>query len=463
MANDTGTLALLVGGGPAPGINGVISAVTIEARNNQIPVIGFRDGFKWLVDPAVNWQDPTCPGYHRLVIDDIRTLDDARNVIDVRNIHMRGGSILGTSRTNPTKPPELLDRVLTALNRLNVTRLVTIGGDDTAYSASQVYARAGGSIQVAHVPKTIDNDLPLPESTPTFGFETARHVGAQVVRNLAEDARTTSRWYLIISMGRAAGFLALGIGKAAAATLTLIPEEFPELPAEQRPEKDLNKPLRQLSMQHLCDIIIGSIVKRRSQQRPYGVVVLAEGLLEALGETRLMEDEGLRMGRYGKLKRDPHGHLRLGEIEFGRMVKDCLTERMKELNIAPPDFIDKDLGYELRSADPIPFDLEYTRDLGYGAVKFLRSEKAREFGAIISFEAGRLRPLPFEEMIVKETKRMRPRKVNVDGEAFEVARRYMIRLEKSDFQDATAEPIAAAAGMTVDQFRQTFGYLVGWK
>src|SRR5207253_3860677 len=101
-----------------------------------------------------------------------------------------------------------------------------VGGDATASAASQVYKHAGGAIRVAHVPKTIDNHLPLPGSTPTFGFETARHNGVYLLRNLAEDARTTSRWYVIISMGRAAGHLALGIGKAAAATLIIIPEQF---------------------------------------------------------------------------------------------------------------------------------------------------------------------------------------------------------------------------------------------
>src|SRR5262245_15985439 len=168
-----GRLALLVGGGPAPGINGVIASVTIEARNHGMEVIGFRDGFKWLVKKNINWDDPHCQYCRRLEIDDVST------------IYLRGGSLLGTSRTNPTKTPEDMEQVLKVLRHFNVRRLVTIGGDDTAYSGSQVYEKAGGSIHVAHVPKTIDNDLPLPESTPTFGFESARHVGFHVVRNLA--------------------------------------------------------------------------------------------------------------------------------------------------------------------------------------------------------------------------------------------------------------------------------------
>src|SRR5205814_6279670 len=132
---------------------------------------------------------------------------------EVKGIHLRGGSILGTSRANPAASEEHMANVLRVLRELNVSHLVTVGGDDTAFSGSQVYKRAGGAVRVAHVPKTIDNDLPLPGSTPTFGFETARHYGVGIVRNLAEDARTTSRWYLIVSMGRAAGHLALGIGK----------------------------------------------------------------------------------------------------------------------------------------------------------------------------------------------------------------------------------------------------------
>src|SRR5262245_25173202 len=295
-----GKMALLVGGGPAPGINGVISSVTIEAINHGIDVIGFLDGFKSLVQPGG-------AQFRELTID------------SAKPIHRRGGSVLGTSRTNPTKSEGEMRNVLDNLRRLGVGGLVTIGGDDTAYAASRVYEEAVGTIRVAHVPKTIDNALPLPASTPTFGFETARHHGVAIVHNLIEDARTTSRWYLIVSMGRAAGHLALGIGKASAASLTIIPEEF------------RGRPLR---LDELCDIILGSILKRRSRNSHYGVVVLAEGLIEAIGEKGLLAAmEEAQLGRYGKVRRDPHGHLRLGEIEFGRMIKDRLTARLEELDL----------------------------------------------------------------------------------------------------------------------------------
>jgi 6-phosphofructokinase 1 len=425
-----GRLGILVGGGPAPGINGVIAAATIEGINQGFEVIGFYDGFKWLAAGEAQHCRPLA-------------------IRDVTGIHLRGGSILGTSRTNPTKSETSMQNVFKVLEQMGITTLVTIGGDDTAFSASQVAKRSNGKIHVAHVPKTIDNDLPLPGSTPTFGFETARHYGVHIVRNLAEDARTTSRWYIIISMGRAAGHLALGIGKAAAATLVIIPEEFHK---------------RQVSVDEVCDIIIGSIIKRTAEGSQNGTVILAEGLIEEMGEQGLIKalPEG-QLERFGKVLRDDHGHLRLGEIEFGRLMKELLNQRLEKLGLKTT-FIDKDLGYELRCADPIPFDAEYTRDLGYAAVKFLLSPEAEKYGAIISFVDGKMNPLPFEKMLDPKTGRMQNRKVNVDGEAFECARAYMIRLEREDFDNAKQlAKLAAVVKQTPEQFRARFGYLVGLK
>ena len=247
-------------------------------------------------------------------------------------------------------------------------------------------------------------------------------------------------------MGRAAGHLALGIGKAAATTLIIIPEEFRG---------------RQATVDEVCDTIIGSIIKRRAEGTQYGVVVLAEGLIEAMGEKNLVAALGDgQLQRYGKITRDDHGHLRLGEIEFGRMMKDLLTARLEDLGVKMT-LIDKDLGYELRCADPIPFDAEYTRDLGYGAVKFLLSPQAAQFGAIVSFDDGKMVPLPFEKMLDPHTRRMQVRKVNIDGEAYECARHYMIRLERTDFEEPQLPKLAASVSMTPDQFRQRFGYVAG--
>jgi ATP-dependent phosphofructokinase / diphosphate-dependent phosphofructokinase len=432
-----GRLGILVGGGPAPGINGVISSVTIDAVNNGMEVIGFQNGFRHLVEGSMTHN-------RKLTVD------------DVDPYYLLGGSILGTARTNPAKREEDMARVLEVFAKLGITALVTIGGDDTAYSASQVAKRVGPGasrntgnqvIRVAHVPKTIDNDLPLPEGTPTFGFETARHLGVQTARALHADAMTTSRWYIVVSMGRAAGHLALGIGKASASTITIIPEEFRDTP---------------VTLEAVADLIIGSILKRKLQGKEHGLAVLAEGLIESVGEKNLLSALGgeKELARYGRLERDDHGHLRLGEIEFGRIVKDFVKKRLKEIG-SRMDFIDKDLGYELRSADPIPFDAEYTRDLGYGAVKFLFSDAGSQYGAIISFVDGRLMPLPFEQMIDPRTQRMRPRKVNVDGESYQCARRYMTRLQPDDFADpAKLESLAKLTNLSPEQFRDRFEPLV---
>jgi 6-phosphofructokinase 1 len=421
-----GKLGIVVGGGPAPGINGVISSVTIEAVNRGLEVVGIRDGFKNLVNGDTSHVVPL----------DIR---------DVAPFYQKGGSLLGTSRTNPAKDPKHMANVIDGLNKLGIKYLVTIGGDDTAFSGSQVYANANKAIKVAHVPKTIDNDLPLPPGIPTFGFETARHHGVQLARSLHEDAKTTTRWYVIVSMGRAAGHLALGIGKASAATVTIIAEEF----------KD-----KDVSLELICDIIIGSMIKRKAQGKGYGLAVLAEGLMEEIGEDKLKEILSKNPGKFGNIELDAFGHLRLGEIEFGRMVRTFLADRLKALGLKF-DMIDKDLGYELRCADPIPFDAEYTRNLGYGAVKFLLSPAAEHNGVVVTFVGGNMVPRPFQEMIDPVTKKMRPRLVDVAGETYEVARRYMIRLERSDFDDpAKLEKLAAVVKLTPAQFRERFEYVV---
>ena len=424
-------LGILVGGGPAPGINGVISSVTIEAIiTHGMEVIGFQNGFRHLVEGSTTHN-------RKLTIEEVAAS------------YLRGGSILGTARTNPAKKEEHMQKVLGVFDQMGIDYLVTIGGDDTAFSGSQVakrvgpwVQRAGRPIRVCHVPKTIDNDLPLPQGTPTFGFETARHYGTLTTRALHADAKTTGRWYIIISMGRAAGHLALGIGKASASTLTVIPEEFRS---------------KEVTLDGVTDLIIGSILKRRVLGRDYGVAVLAEGLIESIGEKGLVKGLGDDLKHYGRIERDDHGHLRLGELEFGRIIKDYLKRRLTEIGLKV-DFIDKDLGYELRSADPVPFDAEYTRDLGYGAVRFLAGDESAKYGAIISFVDGKMIPLKFEDMIDPRTQRMRPRKVNVDSESFLCAKRYMVRLEPADMTDeGRLKALAGLTNLSPEAFKDRFG------
>jgi 6-phosphofructokinase 1 len=412
MASSRGRLGILVGGGPAPGINGVISAATIEARNQGVPVLGIADGFRWLAQGQTDRVHPL-------------------EVADVSRIHLRGGSILRTSRTNPAKDPATLRAVVEALAKLEVEALITIGGDDTAFSASRVAAQAGGALRVVHVPKTIDNDLPLPAGAPTFGFETARHVGVSIVETIMEDARTTGRWYLLVAMGRKAGHLALGIGKAAGATLTLIPEEFTAPP---------------VPLARVADEIEGCVIKRLAAGRDHGVVVIAEGVAELLDPADLAGIESA--------ERDEHGHVRLSELPLGDVLKHELRTRLGARGI-PLKLVAKDIGYELRCADPIPFDLEYTRDLGYGAAVFVLGGGS---GAMITRQDGRVVPISFAELMDPRTGRTRVRLVDVGSESYRVARKYMIRLGADDLRDPAIRSGLARAGRTSpEDLQERFG------
>jgi ATP-dependent phosphofructokinase / diphosphate-dependent phosphofructokinase len=408
-------LAILVGGGPAPGINSVIGAATIRSVLEDVDVLGIEDGFEWIM---------------RGNTEHVRELD----IEAVSRIHFRGGSILGIARANPTKDPALLETTVRALLRLNVASLITIGGDDTAFSAMKLEEQSAGRIHVVHVPKTIDNDLDLPPDVDTFGFQTARHIGAEIIKNLMVDAHTTSKWYFVVSMGRKAGHLALGMGKAAGATLTLIPEEFGA--------KDI--PLRTI-----IDTLVGAIIKRQSLGQRHGVAVVAEGVVEAIRPTDLAEIRDV--------ERDEHGHPRLAEIDIGRILKDQVQERLRELSLKP-NVVAKDIGYELRCADPIPYDMEYTRDLGYCAAKYLL---AGGHGAMVSMQGGHFVPVPFAKLVDPSTGRTRVRLVDIASARYAIARRYMIRLRRDDFDDQhELARFASTAGLSVEQFRAQFEYLI---
>src|SRR6266540_783171 len=357
--SSAGKLAILVGGGPAPGINAVISSATIKAINEGFEVLGVQDGFKWLVRRDVTKARP-------LSID------------DVSRVHLRGGSILGTARENPTRSEETMRAVIDTLKHHGVTHLVTIGGDDTALSSSTVAARS--DIRTVHVPKTIDNDLPLPAHIPTFGFQSARHTGVGLVQNLSEDARATRRWYIVVAMGR-----------------------------------------------------------------HYGVAVLAEGLIEKL-DPGDMED-------LMDVEKDDHGHIRFAEIDLARKVKVELEGRFKQRGVRVT-ISNKNIGYELRCCDPIPFDMAYCRALGHAAIRFLLGGGS---GAMVSIQNGIMVPLLFDEIRDPNTGKTRVRNVDVTSEGYRVAREYMLRLNYKDFENPEwAEKLARAGNLSVEELRRRF-------
>ncbi|MPY91136.1 MAG: 6-phosphofructokinase [Luteitalea sp.] len=407
-------IGIVVGGGPAPGTNGVISAAAIEALNAGVVPIGFHDGFSWLAQRYTDEQ-------HELSLD------------EVSRVHLDGGVLLGTSRTDLTRDPEALDNTLAALKKLHIDALVAIGGDDLVRSVVALEARARGGLRIVQVPKSIDNDLWMPLPVPTLGYQTARHVGVELVKALMEDAKTTGRWYLGVAMGRPTGHLTLGIGKAASVTCTIIPEEFPE---------------GSIGLCDVADIVEGAIIKRRALGRSYGVVLLSEALVERFDPREVQELQDV--------DRDAQGNIRVTEVDLGRKVK-AEVERRLERRSVKVTLVDKTIGYELRSAPPIPFDAEYARDLGYAAVEYLIAGGS---GALVTIQGGEMQPIAFRDILDPATGRGRLRAVDVQTEGYQVARDYMVRLGPRDFEKVDwVARLAEAGKMPVEEFHRRFDKL----
>ena len=392
----TDTIAILVGGGPAPGINGVISAATIRCLSDGRQVLGIQQGFKHIMQGDVSKVLPL-------------TLDQ------VDRIHFQGGSILKTARANPTKNPSHLTQALKSLQQLGVTGLITIGGDDTCFSALSLERAAEGRLRVVHVPKTIDNDLDLPQGVPTFGFQTARHVGTEAVKSILEDARTTAHWFFVVAMGRKAGHLALAIGKAAGATLTLIPEEFPTRPVK---------------LATIADILAGAIIKRLGQGREDGVAVLAEGIAE------IMDPEDLTA--LASVSRDEHGHVELADLDLGRVMKEEVFETARALwtqSHHPAQ------GHRVRVA------MHRSHSLRHGILSrsgLLRRRilDGRRHGRHGLPGQRTISPMPFWSIVDPSTQRTKVRMVDIRSNPYRIARQYMTRLERNDLeQERPARPL----------------------
>lgn len=424
-------LGIIVGGGPAPGINAVIGAATIQAINCGYEVMGFYDGFRHLCS------DEFDPPTHATRLEISR----------VARIHFEGGSILRTARTNLLDPealkaskaaqphPGKVSLALGRLRELGITCLLTIGGDDTALSARFLGEAAGDKLRVVHVPKTIDNDLPLPQNQPTFGFSTARYIGAQLLKNLMRDSQTTGRWYLVTAMGRSAGWLAMSIGQAAGATITLIPEEFPE----------------KSTLSALVDVIEGAILKRRISGRNDGVAVLAEGLAYRLGDVAELER---LLGREVPL--DAAGHPRLSEIPVLDLLKQELQSRFKARGENMP-LVSHNIGYELRSADPTPHDMAYCRALGYHSIRLFSDSNYERGGAMVTLVNGNLHAVDFHDIIDPVTNRTRVRLVDIMSDEYAVGRAYQIRLERADLENQVIlAKLATEARMSPAEFKERY-------
>ena len=413
-------LGILCGGGPAPGLNGVISGATLYALRLGWRVVGFIEGFKYLMTGD---------------LDLIRKHTVELHYDDVSRIHSQGGTIIKTSRANPTRDQQNLENVRKALRELKVRYLLTIGGDDTASSAFSIAQGMDGSeISVITCPKTIDNDLPLPAGQATFGFHTARSLGTEIVHNLMVDSKSAPRWFLVEVLGRSAGHLALGIAQATGAQLCLIPEEFTS---------------KEIEFEDVVELIQISILKRLAYGKPYGVCVISEGIASRMSEKALFKLFGNK-----EPPKDPHGHILFEDSELSRALSKELLERLSGsgIKITP-----KKIGYELRCADPVAEDCVYTRELGYGAIDaFLAGKSA----ALVVRQDNHVRTWAFKDLVDPETGRIKPRLVDVTSQSFKVARTYMWRMSSKDFDNPElVAKIASKNNITPEQFIEKFSHL----
>lgn len=362
-------VAILCAGGPAPGINTVISSVTKIFLQNGFQVLGINGGYKSLFssEPAFDYLD-------------FEYADQ---------IYSRGGSALKMSRYKPKDEEFKVD----FFRKNNVKILVTIGGDDTASTANRLakyLLEQKMDVKNIHVPKTIDNDLPLPEGTPTFGYHSAKEEGVRIASTIYEDARTSGNWFVVSCMGREAGHLAFGVGTACHFPMIIIPEMF-----------DKTK----LTFDKITNLVISSMVKRRLLGIDYGVAIISEGVFHFMKDEEIIET-GINFTY------DDHGHPELGNVSKSHIFNMLVQQKLKTLRISVKSR-PNEMGYELRCCRPIAYDLNYATRLGLGVYKLYQKGLT---GCMVTIDrTGEISPL-FLKDVEDEKGKVKPRLVNIDTE-----------------------------------------------
>ena len=366
------SIIILCGGGPAPGMNTVVFSVAKTFLYKGFRVIGLHEGYSGLFHKNPRIEDI-----------DFFKADAYFN---------RGGSYLQMSRFKPTDEDFEKNFNLPLFQDNTVKLRVTVGGDDTASTANRIakFLHAKNyPIHNIHVPKTIDNDLPLPDNAPTFGFNSAKDEGAHIARTVYEDARTSGTWLLISAMGRSAGHLALGIGEATHCSMTIIPEMF-------------NK--TSISLDKIVKLAVSTIIKRKLLGIPYGTVVVAEGVFHDL-DPQEIKNAGVTMTY------DEHGHPELGKISKAVLFNDILEKEFKKIGLKIKTR-PVEIGYDVRCQDPVAYDLSYCTELAMGAYELF---KAGETGCMVYVDKdGNPKPLYLKDLQNAEGK-IPPRRVNIDG------------------------------------------------
>ncbi len=389
-------VAILFAGGPAPAANAVISTAAVSFLRNDIEVVGVLYGYSNLVQFGPD--HPMQEGRDYVILDHNR-LKRTRN---------SQGIMIGSARTNPgkmvTSKADLDDPAKTAplktaydaLCSLNVDALVSIGGDDTLKTANkfqmfQDRLPAGShKIPVVHVPKTIDNDYMGIDFT--FGYFTAVETLAGEVRNLLADAESTKSYFLAETMGRSAGWIAYGAAIAGEASLVISVED---ITGKYREEEDVvDSKTGAKSMRPVMNIeetvrrIVATMrVREDSEKKPYGVIVLAEGLAEFLPMDYLKD-----------VPRDEHGHISISHINLCELFSRLVSEEYARQTGKKRRVKGLQLGYEARCARPQAFDVMLGSQLGVGAYRALVEEQRSGVMVSVSGQLD-LHYVPFTSLV----------------------------------------------------------------
>ncbi|MFV9552420.1 6-phosphofructokinase [Algibacter sp. PT7-4] len=383
------SIAIICGGGPAPGINTVISTLAKTFMKDGYKVIGVHHGYKGLLsdNPEVKIFD-----FHH-----------------ADRIFSRGGSTLIMSRFKPKDSDFKAD----FFKNNNVKLLVTIGGDDTASTANRLTKYLNTqklSVAHIHVPKTIDNDLPLPDRNPTFGFHTAKDQGVRIGNTVYEDARTSENWFVVSAMGRSAGHLAFGIASACHFQMMIIPEMF-------------NK--TKITFDKLINMIVSSIVKCKIKGVEYGVALISEGVFHFMDEDEII-NSGINFTY------DDHGHPELGNVSKSHIFNYLLQIKLKKLGIVVKSR-PVELGYELRCCNPIAFDLTLCTLLGIGVKKLFDQGIT---GCIVSANSnGDISPLYLKDF-EDENGKVQPRLVDINSDMAQLFINNLFYIQEEDYERA---------------------------
>jgi len=388
------SIVILTGGGPAPGMNTVVASVAKTFIQNGFRVLGLHGGYSGLFSKNSKYCE----------ID--FTLADS--------IINRGGSSLMMSRYKRSAEDFEKNFNLDFFKKNNIGLLVTVGGDDTASTANRIakfLQEKRYKIANIHVPKTIDNDLPLPHNLPTFGFHSAAAEGCRLATTVYEDARTNGTWFVVAAMGRSAGHLALWLGATCHYPMIVIPEMF-------------NK--TEITIDKIVNLAVSAIVRRKIMGTDYGAIMISEGVFHSLSGKDL-EEHGVHFTY------DEHGHPELGKLSKSQLFNDLLDEKMKALGIK---FKSRpvELGYTLRCVTPCAYDLMYCSQLGMGVYKLY--EEGCTGCMVIRDVDENIKPLYLSD-IQDGTGKIPPRLVNLEcDQVMQVFHRIMNFIIPRDYDDA---------------------------